>query len=287
MAQRGQRIDVGRFQLRQLPVLQHQLRHFVLARQPFEHIDRRRYGLALAVLDRLRQVQLVEQHVAQLLRRVDVELHARQLVDLPRQRLRVALQPLRHLRQHVAVELHAGFFHGVQHRDQRQIDLVVHLLQAGLFHLAVRSFAASRSVMSAASGKRSRQLQIQAPQRNIGQAIGGVRRIEQVLVQHGVVLDRLRAASPACIALFASCTAFGTVASASACAHQFSRFAFQFTERAWPSLAHRERHRSPPAAVAAGSAIASANCGCSSSASASSAASCAAALTPSNATASG
>ena len=63
--QRGQRIDVGRFQLRELPVVEHQLRDLVLARQAFEHIDRRRNGLALAVLDRLGQVQLVEQHVGQ------------------------------------------------------------------------------------------------------------------------------------------------------------------------------------------------------------------------------
>ncbi len=77
IGQQRQRIDVIRFQLRQMPVFQHQPRHFMLLRQLLQHILRRRDGLAFAATHRRRQPQMREQHHAQLLRRIDVEPLAR------------------------------------------------------------------------------------------------------------------------------------------------------------------------------------------------------------------
>ena len=139
--QRRQRVNIGRLQLGELAVVEHHARNFVLAGQPLQHIHRGRNGLALAILDRLGQVQLVEQHVAQLLGRIDVELEARLVVDLARLGLDLALQPLRHFRQHIAIELDAGLFHARQHRHQRQIDLVVNLAQPGWFDFVAQFFA--------------------------------------------------------------------------------------------------------------------------------------------------
>ena len=75
--QRRQRVNVRRFQLRELAIVEHHPRHFVLGGEAFEHIDRGRNCFALAILHRLRQIELVEEHVAELLGRVDVELDAR------------------------------------------------------------------------------------------------------------------------------------------------------------------------------------------------------------------
>ena len=59
------------------------LRDGVLFGERFQHIGRRRDHLALACLDRCGQLEIFEQNLAQLLRRVYVEGLPRQLVDLP------------------------------------------------------------------------------------------------------------------------------------------------------------------------------------------------------------
>ena len=115
-------------------------RNFVLGGKPLQHIDGGRDGLALAVLHRLGQIQFVKEHVAKLLGRVDVELEARLVVDLARLGFDLVLQPLRHFRQHLAVELDAGLFHARQHRHQRQVDLVVNLAQSGFVDFIAQFF---------------------------------------------------------------------------------------------------------------------------------------------------
>ena len=50
-------------------------------RQLFQDVDRGRNGFAFAVLHRLGQIHLVEEHVAQLLGRIDVELDPAEFVD--------------------------------------------------------------------------------------------------------------------------------------------------------------------------------------------------------------
>ena len=76
--ERRQRVDVGRFQFRELAVFQHQPRRLMFGGQAFQHVHGGRDGFTLAVLHGLRQIQPVEQNVAQLAWRVDVEFRAAQ-----------------------------------------------------------------------------------------------------------------------------------------------------------------------------------------------------------------
>ena len=61
-------------------------------RQAFKHIDSGRYFLSLAILHRNRKAEFVKEHVAKLLRGVDVELEAATLIDVARLGVRLALQ---------------------------------------------------------------------------------------------------------------------------------------------------------------------------------------------------
>jgi hypothetical protein len=76
-----------------------------------------------------RQSQFAEQHVLQLLRRVEIERHARGAMRLAL----VVQQTLRELRalplQHPGVYQHADVLHLEQHRTQRLLDVVVELLE--------------------------------------------------------------------------------------------------------------------------------------------------------------
>ena len=83
----GQGVNIGAFQLRELAVFQHLARYLVLGRQALQHIRRGRDSLALAVLHRRGQIQFFKQDLAELLRRVDVEWLAGQLVDFRRKPL--------------------------------------------------------------------------------------------------------------------------------------------------------------------------------------------------------
>ena len=125
--QRGQRVDVSRFELGELAVLEHQARDVVLGGEAFEHIDGGGDGLALAVLHGLGQVELVEEHVAELLGRVDVELGAALLPDVAGLLAGVALEALRHFGEDFGVDLDAGGFHARQHGRHGEIDVVVNL----------------------------------------------------------------------------------------------------------------------------------------------------------------
>ncbi len=82
--QRRQSVHVRRLQLRKLPVVEHHARDGIILRQLLEHIDSRRYRSSLAVFHRLGQVHAIEQNVAQLLRRADIEFHPRDFVNLLR-----------------------------------------------------------------------------------------------------------------------------------------------------------------------------------------------------------
>ncbi len=78
-----------------------------MCRQLFQHVLRRRHHLALAILHRLRQIHLVEQHIAQLLRRIDVESMPRLLENLLAHPLHLRRQRSRHQVQHSRVDAHA------------------------------------------------------------------------------------------------------------------------------------------------------------------------------------
>ena len=71
--ERRERVHVRALELHELPELEHLAADLVLDGELFEHVGGGRDGLALAVFHRRGQPQVLEQHFAQLLRRVDVE----------------------------------------------------------------------------------------------------------------------------------------------------------------------------------------------------------------------
>ena len=79
-----QRVHVGALQLGELPVLQHLAHDLVVRRQLFQHVRGGGDDLALAVLHRRGQLQILEQDPPQLLRRADVERLSGERVDLRR-----------------------------------------------------------------------------------------------------------------------------------------------------------------------------------------------------------
>ena len=153
----------------------------------FQNINRCGYGFSFAIFHRLGQRQLVEQHVAELLGRADVELRPRQRVNLFGLGLAFAVEPLRHLGQNVAINLDSRVFHARQHRHQRQIYLFVNLLQATLFHLLAQNGAQSSRQIGALR-QIVAEIETQSPQRDLIQAVVGISGIEQIGIKRRVVL---------------------------------------------------------------------------------------------------
>ncbi len=139
VGQKRQRIHVVRLQLRELPVLEHHARYVVVYRQLFEHILRRRNHLALAVLERLGQAHLVEEHIAELLRRLDIEAMSRLREDLLADAVNFRAESDRHLVQHRGIDAHAGLLHAQQHRDQRQVDRLVDFAFVERVHIVAQN----------------------------------------------------------------------------------------------------------------------------------------------------
>src|SRR6266446_2506348 len=79
---RRESVDVSGLQLRKLAVFQHHARNGVILSEIFQHVDRGGDHLTLTVLHGLGQVELVEKHVAEFFRRVDVELDARFAINV-------------------------------------------------------------------------------------------------------------------------------------------------------------------------------------------------------------
>src|SRR5581483_11392176 len=94
-----QNVDVSGLQLRQLPEIKHEARRLVLLRQLFKHIDRGRRDFSLAVLARKRKAELAEEDLAELFRRIDVELGAGDLKNFRAQGVEFRVQPRRKLAQ--------------------------------------------------------------------------------------------------------------------------------------------------------------------------------------------
>ncbi len=105
-------------------------------RQLLEGFGVGRILLGLAGLALARQQQLLEQHEAELLRRVDVELAAGQPVDLLLELLHLHLEHARHLLQVAEVEQHAAVLEGGEQRHQRLLDLPGKVREVGLGQLA-------------------------------------------------------------------------------------------------------------------------------------------------------
>ena len=101
--QAGQGVHIGVQQLVELALLQDQVNDLVPAAQPFQHVGRGGVAAGLRLFQALGgQPQLAEQHIGKLLRRVDVERVAHDLLDLSFQ----LAQPLGQLHRHLPQERH-------------------------------------------------------------------------------------------------------------------------------------------------------------------------------------
>ena len=151
--QARQRVDVGRLQLRDLPVLEDEADHLVLVAQLLQDrcIGRAAGPRAL----RRRQRELVEQDRLELARRADVELVPDQRVDPGLEVGERRAELLAHGGERLEVDLDAGLLHPRQHREERHLDLVEQLRQAALLELAAQDRLASSAVSASAAARRA------------------------------------------------------------------------------------------------------------------------------------
>jgi len=119
--QARQGIEIGGAHLLQLAVLQDAVHHRMLPGQFFQRLLA---GGSLASLGLARrgQAQPVEQHIAQLLGRTDVELRARQLVDMGRELVQPALHIVEEGPEGRGVDGHPALFHACQHGQQGHLQ---------------------------------------------------------------------------------------------------------------------------------------------------------------------
>jgi hypothetical protein len=121
----GQRVEVGALELLELAVLEDERGDLVMRGEVFEHVLRGGDDLALALLGRLGQVHLVEEHVAELLGRVDVEAVAGAGVDALGEVVDGDGEARGHLAQQIGVDADAGLLHAEEHGDEREVDVLV------------------------------------------------------------------------------------------------------------------------------------------------------------------
>ena len=134
MHEPGERIEVGALELRELAMLQQQGGKRVLERQLLQNL----LGRALLAAGRLlqrRQFQLVEEHLAELRARVDVERAAGQRVDLGLDRRDPLGELARQLPEPLDVDLHSGRLHPRQHGDQGPLQLGIQRPEPFVPHL--------------------------------------------------------------------------------------------------------------------------------------------------------
>ena len=121
--QRGQRVGVRALELRELPVLEDLPGKGVAERQLLQHVDVGRVA-GLGPLDR-RQLQLLEEHDGELLRRVRVDRLAGELVDLPEERVELGVELLGELPEPIRVGPDPDPLQVGQDGDERHLERLV------------------------------------------------------------------------------------------------------------------------------------------------------------------
>ena len=111
-----QGIDISRFKLGKLAVFKNEFYHRVRVTQGFQHRGLRRPGTLLLLFSW--DVEFLEQYVSELLRRIDIKLVARALVDLAFEGFEPVTQPTRHIFQDAVIQQHAVPLHTDQYRDK-------------------------------------------------------------------------------------------------------------------------------------------------------------------------
>ena len=137
------------------------------------------------------QTQFFEQHLGQLLRRVDVERPPRQRVDLPGEPLDVRLHARGQAGQRAGIDADAGPLHAREHWHQRQIHRAVQLAETPLLHLARKHRRqlqhARRALLAGAA-----QLPVEPALRQVLERASRRIGFQQEGVQHHVPAESLR-----------------------------------------------------------------------------------------------
>jgi len=123
-------LNVGAFQLGQLAVLEDARHDRVVLRDTLKHLNVG--GIACFCLFRSVQAEFLEQHLAQLLGTVDVELAVRVMINLLGQVADTHVQLVTEGTQLVRLDRTARRFHLSQHAQERQLDFIVQLSHAEL-----------------------------------------------------------------------------------------------------------------------------------------------------------
>jgi len=131
------RIEVRRLKLRKLTIFKNKRGHLMLLGEFLQNILRGRDHLALAILHRLRQEHLVEENIAQLFGRVDVEAMAgvsphygsSLCIDTLGEVVYFHGKAIGHLTKHSGIDADTSLLHPQQNRDKRLVDGVVDVEQ--------------------------------------------------------------------------------------------------------------------------------------------------------------
>src|SRR5215467_3967554 len=134
MDQLRQRIDVSGLQLRHFAVLDHFPRHRMPGAQLLQDLGRRRARFRPSSFRGHAQVQLVEQDLRQLNRRIYVEFRPGQLPDLLLEPPHLLFHGFGKLCERFRIDPHSRPFHFRQHYRQRQLDSFVDPRQSLLFN---------------------------------------------------------------------------------------------------------------------------------------------------------
>ena len=202
-------LNVGAFQLGQLAVLEDARHDRVVLRDTLKHLNVG--GIACFCLFRSLQAEFLEQHLAQLLGTVDVELAVRVMINLLGQVADTHIQLVTEGTQLIRLDRTARRFHLSQHAQERQLDFVVQLSHAELLNPVSRLGVngAQRTdmlrhgllsvLLTAEQRNRRRIVQIQLRQLGIAvrkrkprQVVAGLGRVEQIRRDGGVEHDALR-----------------------------------------------------------------------------------------------
>ena len=126
----GQGVRVGALELRQLAVLQDLPGQRVPERQLLQHVHVGRVA-RLGALDG-GELELLEEHRRELLRRVGVDRLAGQLVDLPEERVELRVELLREPGEPLGIDADPDPLHVGQDADERHLERLVQALEAVL-----------------------------------------------------------------------------------------------------------------------------------------------------------
>ena len=200
--QLGQHVEVGLDQRRELAPALDLGDDLVLGADRLQHARvGREAGLAAALA---RQAELLEQDLAELLRRADHELLAGQREDLAFERRDLLAHALGDLRQAVDVQAHAEQLHLAQHGHERQLDLRHHALQPALGDLLALPVG-QRAQQHRVGGERVLEVAGQAALlAQLLERVAAPGRLEQVGAEQRVVDEARRDRAPSAFASWAT-----------------------------------------------------------------------------------